>query len=121
MRKTTFAESATWCWNGWQNWARDATSKNSLNSVMPPRGKSSPGIDAKLAHGPLISHARYRDCAARLERHTCSPGWVEALCRRAATIDVSPMLAGLRVPMLLTTVRMIVCYRLRIAVTSPST
>jgi pimeloyl-ACP methyl ester carboxylesterase len=44
--------------------------------------------------------ARYREWAARMERHTCSPGSVEALCRWAATIDVRPLLAGLRVPVL---------------------
>ncbi len=44
--------------------------------------------------------ARYRDWAARLERHTCSPGSVEALCRWAATIDVRPLLAGLQIPTL---------------------
>jgi pimeloyl-ACP methyl ester carboxylesterase/DNA-binding CsgD family transcriptional regulator len=44
--------------------------------------------------------ARYRQWAARVERHTCPPGSVEALCRWAATIDVRPLLAGLRVPTL---------------------
>jgi pimeloyl-ACP methyl ester carboxylesterase/DNA-binding CsgD family transcriptional regulator len=44
--------------------------------------------------------ARYREWAARRERHTCSPGSVEALCRWAATIDVRPLLAGLRLPVL---------------------
>jgi len=44
--------------------------------------------------------ARYLEWAARMERHTCSPGSVEALCRWAATIDVRPLLAGLRLPVL---------------------
>jgi pimeloyl-ACP methyl ester carboxylesterase/DNA-binding CsgD family transcriptional regulator len=42
----------------------------------------------------------YRDWAARLERHTCSPGSVEALCRWAAGVDVRPLLPGLQVPTL---------------------
>ena len=46
------------------------------------------------------SGARYREWAARMERHTCSPGSVEALCRWAAAIDVRPLLAGLRLPVL---------------------
>jgi DNA-binding CsgD family transcriptional regulator len=44
--------------------------------------------------------ARYREWAARMERHTCSPGSVEALCRWAAGIDARPLLASLRVPVL---------------------
>lgn len=43
---------------------------------------------------------RYLEWAARMERHTCSPGSVEALCRWAATIDARPLLAGLRMPVL---------------------
>ena len=37
----------------------------------------------------------------RVERHTCSPGSVEALCQWAATIDVRPLLPGLSVPTLI--------------------
>ena len=48
----------------------------------------------------MADKARYREWAARMERHTCSPGSVEALCRWAATIDVRPLLAGLRLPVL---------------------
>jgi pimeloyl-ACP methyl ester carboxylesterase/DNA-binding CsgD family transcriptional regulator len=48
----------------------------------------------------MRDNARYRDWAARMERHTCSPGSVEALARWAATVDVRPLLAGLRVPAL---------------------
>ena len=48
----------------------------------------------------LRDNARYRDWAARMERHTCSAGAVGALCRWAATIDARPLLAGLRVPAL---------------------
>jgi len=44
--------------------------------------------------------ARYRDWAARVERNTCSPGMVAALCRWAASLDVRPLLGGLRVPTL---------------------
>jgi pimeloyl-ACP methyl ester carboxylesterase/DNA-binding CsgD family transcriptional regulator len=54
-------------------------------------GASAPG---------MRDDGRYRDWAARLERHTCSPGAVEALCRWAAGIDVRPLLAGLTVPTL---------------------
>src|ERR1039457_1033360 len=38
----------------------------------------------------MEDNARYRDWAARMEQHTCSPGSVEALCKWAATIDVRP-------------------------------
>ena len=48
----------------------------------------------------LRDSARYREWAARMERHTCSPGSVEALCRCAAAIDVRPLLADLRMPVL---------------------
>jgi pimeloyl-ACP methyl ester carboxylesterase/DNA-binding CsgD family transcriptional regulator len=44
--------------------------------------------------------ARYRDWAARLERHTCSPGAVATLCRWVASVDVRPLLAGVHVPTL---------------------
>lgn len=53
------------------------------------------------ANAPAMrDNARYRDWAARMERHTCSPGSVEALCRWAATVDVRSLLADLRVPTL---------------------
>ena len=48
----------------------------------------------------MRNSARYREWAARMERHTCSPGSVEALCRLLVTVDVRPLLAGLRVPVL---------------------
>jgi pimeloyl-ACP methyl ester carboxylesterase/DNA-binding CsgD family transcriptional regulator len=48
----------------------------------------------------MRDNARYRDWAARMERHTCSPGSVEALARWAAAVDVRPLLASLRVPTL---------------------
>jgi pimeloyl-ACP methyl ester carboxylesterase/DNA-binding CsgD family transcriptional regulator len=48
----------------------------------------------------MADSARYREWAARMERHTCSPGSVEALARWAAAVDVRPLLAGLRVPTL---------------------
>jgi pimeloyl-ACP methyl ester carboxylesterase/DNA-binding CsgD family transcriptional regulator len=53
------------------------------------------------ANAPAMrDNARYRGWAARMERHTCSPGAVGALCRWAASVDVRPLLAGLRVPVL---------------------
>lgn len=53
------------------------------------------------ARAPAMEdNARYRDWAARMERHTCSRGSVEALCKWVATVDVRPLLAGLRVPAL---------------------
>jgi pimeloyl-ACP methyl ester carboxylesterase/DNA-binding CsgD family transcriptional regulator len=53
------------------------------------------------ANAPAMrDNVRYREWAARLERHTCPPGSVEALCRWAAKIDVRPTLGGLRVPTL---------------------
>lgn len=48
----------------------------------------------------MEDNVRYQEWAARVERHTCSPGSVEAFCRWAATIDVRPLLAGLRAPTL---------------------
>jgi pimeloyl-ACP methyl ester carboxylesterase/DNA-binding CsgD family transcriptional regulator len=48
----------------------------------------------------MADEARYREWAARMERHTCAPGSVEALCRWSATIDVRPLLPGLRLPVL---------------------
>ena len=48
----------------------------------------------------MRDNARYREWAARMERHTCSPGSVEALARWAAAVDVRPLLASLRVPTL---------------------
>ena len=48
----------------------------------------------------MADTARYREWAARMERHTCSPGSVEALCRWVATVDVRPLLGGLRLPVL---------------------
>jgi pimeloyl-ACP methyl ester carboxylesterase len=54
------------------------------------------------ASAPEMSdNARYREWAARVERHTCSPGSVDALCQWAATIDVRPLLPGLSVPTLI--------------------
>ena len=38
----------------------------------------------------MRDNARYRDWAARMERHTCSPGSAGALCRWAAAVDVPP-------------------------------
>lgn len=60
------------------------------------------GTGAAMARYSLgmADNARYRDWAARLERHTCSPGEVAALCRWVASVDVRPLLAGLRVPTL---------------------
>jgi pimeloyl-ACP methyl ester carboxylesterase/DNA-binding CsgD family transcriptional regulator len=53
------------------------------------------------AHAPTMQDsARYRDWAARLERHTCSPGMVAALCRWAASLDVRALLPELRAPTL---------------------
>jgi pimeloyl-ACP methyl ester carboxylesterase/DNA-binding CsgD family transcriptional regulator len=63
------------------------------------RGWGSGQVFGARAPG-MRDSARYRDWAARMERHTCSPGSVETLCRWAATIDVRPLLAGLRVPTL---------------------
>ena len=48
----------------------------------------------------MADSARYREWAARMERHTCSPGSVEALARWAAAIDVRPLLPGLHMPVL---------------------
>jgi eukaryotic-like serine/threonine-protein kinase len=48
----------------------------------------------------MRENALYLKWAARMERHTCSPGSVEALARWAATVDVRPLLPTLRVPTL---------------------
>ena len=48
----------------------------------------------------MRDNALYLKWAARMERHTCSPGSVEALARWAATVDVRPLLPSLQVPTL---------------------
>jgi pimeloyl-ACP methyl ester carboxylesterase/DNA-binding CsgD family transcriptional regulator len=58
------------------------------------------GAGLTAAAPGMRGNSRYRDWAARLERHTSSPGAVEALCRWAATIDVRPLLPDLLVPTL---------------------
>jgi pimeloyl-ACP methyl ester carboxylesterase/DNA-binding CsgD family transcriptional regulator len=69
-------------------WARRAASAWGTGVVFGARAPS------------MAGSARYQEWAARMERHTCSPGSVEALARWAAAIDVRPLLAGLRVPVL---------------------
>jgi pimeloyl-ACP methyl ester carboxylesterase/DNA-binding CsgD family transcriptional regulator len=53
------------------------------------------------AEGPsMAGNARYREWAARLERHTAGPGGVEAMTRAAFGYDVRPLLGKLTVPTL---------------------
>jgi pimeloyl-ACP methyl ester carboxylesterase/DNA-binding CsgD family transcriptional regulator len=69
-------------------WARSTARRWGSGAVFGARAPS------------MRDSARYLEWAARMERHTCSPGSVEALCRWAATIDARPLLAGLRMPVL---------------------
>ena len=69
-------------------WARRAASAWGTGVVFGARAPS------------MADSARYREWAARMERHTCSPGSVEALARWAAAIDVRPLLPGLHMPVL---------------------
>src|SRR5215472_17537288 len=64
-------------------WARRAASAWGTGVVFGARAPS------------MADSARHREWAARMERHTCFPGSVEALTRWAAAIDVRPLLAGL--------------------------
>src|SRR5690242_19349555 len=70
------------------DWARGTAREWGSGAVFGARAPS------------MRDSARYLEWAARMERHTCSPGSVEALCRWAATIDVRPLLGGLRMPVL---------------------
>lgn len=55
-----------------------------------------------VANAPAMAESDgYRQWAARMERHTCSPGMVAAMCRSAATFDVRPVLGEVRVPTLI--------------------
>ena len=69
----------------------------------------------------MADSARHREWAARMERHTCFPGSVEALTRWAAAIDVRPLLAGLHMPVLVIHRRGDRSVPVTMAVTSPST
>lgn len=69
-------------------WARQSASAWGTGTVFGARAPS------------MRDSSRYREWAGRMERHTCSPGSVEALVRWAAGVDVRPLLAGLRVPTL---------------------
>jgi pimeloyl-ACP methyl ester carboxylesterase/DNA-binding CsgD family transcriptional regulator len=71
-----------------QEWASDAARAWGSGTVFGARAPS------------MRDDARYLEWAARMERHTCSPGSVQALCRLAVSIDVRPALAGLRMPVL---------------------
>jgi pimeloyl-ACP methyl ester carboxylesterase/DNA-binding CsgD family transcriptional regulator len=52
-------------------------------------------------HAPdMADSATYHRWAARMERHTCSPGMVAAMCRSAARWDVREMLADVQAPTL---------------------
>jgi pimeloyl-ACP methyl ester carboxylesterase/DNA-binding CsgD family transcriptional regulator len=53
------------------------------------------------AEGPsMAGNVRYREWAGRLERHTASPGGVEAMTRAAFGYDARPLLSELIVPTL---------------------
>jgi pimeloyl-ACP methyl ester carboxylesterase/DNA-binding CsgD family transcriptional regulator len=54
-----------------------------------------------VANSPsMADSASFRRWAARMERHTCSPGMVAAMCRSAARFDVRPILGDVRAPAL---------------------
>ena len=79
---------------------RSLTRPRPASGPAAPRAPGARGAVFGASAPALRDNARYRDWAARMERHTCSAGAVGALCRWAATIDVRPLLAGLRVPAL---------------------
>jgi pimeloyl-ACP methyl ester carboxylesterase/DNA-binding CsgD family transcriptional regulator len=58
------------------------------------------GISVEADAPPMRDDPRYREWAGRLERHSCSPGMVAAMLRKAADYDVRPHLAGLAAPAL---------------------
>lgn len=58
------------------------------------------GTSVEADSPAMQSDARYREWAARLERHTCSPGMVAASLRYAATYDVRPLLGHISAPAL---------------------
>ena len=59
------------------------------------------GAQLAEANAPSMqADVRFRSWAARLQRHTCSPGMVAASLRRAATYDLRPRLADVGVPTL---------------------
>lgn len=69
-------------------WARGTARRWGSGAVFGARAPS------------MRDSGRYQEWAARMERHTCSPGSVETLCRWAAAIDVRPLLGGLHMPVL---------------------
>jgi pimeloyl-ACP methyl ester carboxylesterase len=60
------------------------------------------GTGAFIArHAPDVADSEtYRQWAARMERHTCSPEMVAAMCRSAARWDVQPILEDVVAPTL---------------------
>ena len=60
------------------------------------------GTGATLAaRAPAMADSQsYRDWAARMERHTCSPGMIAAICRSAASFDVRGILCDVQAPTL---------------------
>ena len=60
------------------------------------------GTGATLAsRAPAMADdATYLEWAARMERNTCSPGMIAAMCRSVATFDVRDQLANVKAPTL---------------------
>lgn len=58
------------------------------------------GVSVEGDSDRVQADARYREFAARLERHSAAPGMVAAALRRGADFDVRPSLASLTVPAL---------------------
>lgn len=59
------------------------------------------GISVEGESVRVQADTRYREFAARLERHSAAPGMVAAALRRYADFDVRPALASLTVPTLI--------------------
>ncbi len=58
------------------------------------------GASVEAEAPAMVDDDRYRQWAARLERHTCPPGMLAASLRRIATFDVRPVLSTLDCPTL---------------------
>ncbi len=71
-----------------ENWADETARSWGTGALLTRRDPQTPG------------DARYQNWAGRLERHTCSPGAVAALCRWIAGVDVRAQLDRVRCPTL---------------------
>jgi pimeloyl-ACP methyl ester carboxylesterase/DNA-binding CsgD family transcriptional regulator len=80
----------------------DFTADPNLVDAWADRTAASWGTGVTLAaRAPAMAHNDgYLEWAARMERNTCSPGMIAAMCRTVATYDVRNLLGSVRVPTL---------------------